>query len=182
MNFKLALMPHGGRRSRVLEAVNGVEALGDRYRRSVSKQAPFANFAAHARRGLAGANYLGRRVASRRNVTRRLLSLRVPFQVFNNRRLWACGRRRRRWATQPRSGALSTVAAGAPQAHRPHVHGLPGAQRPAPVGREVFPLLFHTSAGMTADLRKQPRTMSFARSARQVFTRRCSVRSCALLA
>ena len=32
---------------------------------------------------------------------------------------------------KPRSGALSTVAAGAPKAHRPHVHGLPGAQRPA---------------------------------------------------
>ena len=31
-----------------------------------------------------------------------------------------------------RSGALSTVAAGAPQAHRPHVHSLPGAKRPAP--------------------------------------------------
>jgi len=28
--------------------------------------------------------------------------------------------------------ALSTVATGAPQAHRPHVHGLPGAKRPAP--------------------------------------------------
>ena len=30
------------------------------------------------------------------------------------------------------AGVLSTVAAGAPQAHRPHVHGPPGAQRPAP--------------------------------------------------
>jgi len=28
---------------------------------------------------------------------------------------------------EPRSGALSTAAAGAPQAHRPHVHSLPGA-------------------------------------------------------
>jgi hypothetical protein len=39
-----------------------------------------------------------------------------------------CGGGQRR----PRSGALSTVAAGAPQAHRPHVHSLPGAKRPAP--------------------------------------------------
>ena len=29
------------------------------------------------------------------------------------------------------SAALSTVAPGAPKAHRPHVHSLPGAQRPA---------------------------------------------------
>ena len=78
---------------------------------------------------------------------------------------------------------LSTVAAGAPQAHRPHVHSLPGAKRPALVGREVFSLLFHTSAGMTVDLRSRPRIASFARSARQALTRRCSVRSsCALLA
>jgi hypothetical protein len=33
--------------------------------------------------------------------------------------------------------ALSTVAAGAPQAHRPHVHSPPGAKRPAPGGFEV---------------------------------------------
>jgi len=36
------------------------------------------------------------------------------FRQFRGGRLWACGRRRRRWAAQPRSGALSTVAAGAP--------------------------------------------------------------------
>ena len=71
------------------------------------------------------------RVASRRNVTRRLVVVWSSFSMFN-RRLWACGRRLRRWATQPRSGALSTVAAGAPQAHRPYVHSLPGAKRPAP--------------------------------------------------
>ena len=79
----------------------------------------------------------------------------------------------------PRSGALSTVAAGAPQAHRPHVHSLPGAKRPAPVGREVSSVLFHTSAGMTVGLRSLPRIISFARSARQALTRRCNVRSCA---
>ena len=81
----------------------------------------------------------------------------------------------------PRSGALSTVAAGAPQAHRPHVHSLPGAERPASAGREVFlPRLFHTSAGMTVGLRRRPRIISFTRSARQPLTRRCNVRSCAL--
>ena len=51
----------------------------------------------------------------------------IPTSFFNGRRLWACGRRRRRWATQPRSGALSTGAAGAPQAHRPHIHSLSAA-------------------------------------------------------
>ena len=40
----------------------------------------------------------------------------------------------------------------------------------------------HTSAGMAADLRRLPKTISFARSTRQALTRRCSVRSCALLA
>ena len=34
--------------------------------------------------------------------------------------------------------ALSTGAPGAPQAHRPHVHGLPGAQRPAPPRPAIF--------------------------------------------
>lgn len=33
---------------------------------------------------------------------------------------------------RPRSGALSTVAAGAPQAHRPYVHSLPGREAPGP--------------------------------------------------
>jgi|GEM_PF-1951605 len=80
-----------------------------------------------------------------------------------------CGGGQRR----PRSGALSTVAAGAPQAHRPHVHS-------QPAGREVFPRLFHTSAGMTVGLRSLPRIISFARSARQPLTRRCNVRNCAL--
>ena len=87
-----------------------------------------------------------------------------------------CGGGQRR----PRSGALSTVAADAPQAHRPHVHSLRGAKRPASAGREVFPQPFHTSAGMTVDLRSLPKIISFARSARQALTRRCNVRSCAL--
>jgi len=40
-----------------------------------------------------------------------LLSFRLVLFQFHGRRLWACGRRLRRWATLPRSGALSTVAA-----------------------------------------------------------------------
>ena len=109
------------------------------------------------------------------------LSFRLLLYLFNSivegcgHVVEGCGGGQRR----PRSGALSTVAAGAPQAHRPYVHSLPGAKRPAPVGREVFPL-FHTSAGMTVDLRSRPRIISFARSARQALTRRCNVRSCAL--
>ena len=98
------------------------------------------------------------------------------LSLFNSM-VEGCGGGQRR----PRSGALSTVAAGAPQAHRPHVHSLPGAKRPAPAGRELFlPRLFHTSAGMTVGLRSLPRIISFARSARQPLTRRCNVRSCAL--
>ena len=42
----------------------------------------------------------GRRVASRRNVTRRLVVVSVLLVLhFTGRRLWACGRRPRRWAT-----------------------------------------------------------------------------------
>jgi hypothetical protein len=42
------------------------------------------------------------RVASRRNVTRLLVVVPLFFFAlyFNGRRLWACGRRLRRWATQ----------------------------------------------------------------------------------
>jgi len=60
------------------------------------------------------------------------LSFWLLFFHLHGRRRWACGRRLRRWATQPRSGALSMAATGAPQAHRPHAHGLPGAKRPSP--------------------------------------------------
>ena len=110
------------------------------------------------------------------------LSFRLFLSLFNSivegcgHVVEGCGGGQRK----PRSGALSTVAAGAPQAHRPHVHSLPGAKRPAPVGLEVFPPRFHTSAGMPVDLRSRPRIISFARSARQALTRRCNVRSCAL--
>ena len=64
---------------------------------------------------VAGVNYLGRRVASRRNVTRRLVVVPARFLLLQ----WskAVGM----WAkvvavgnAAPRSGALSTVAAGAP--------------------------------------------------------------------
>ena len=80
-----------------------------------------------------------------------------------------------------RSGALSTVSAGAPQAHRPHMSIACRARsaRP-PVGREVLPRLFHTSAGIRVDLRSRPKIMSLARSARQALTWRCNVCSCAL--
>jgi hypothetical protein len=64
--------------------------------------------------------------------------LAFQFRHIRGGRLWACGRRLRRWATQPRSGALSTVAAGAPHAHRPHVHSLPGAKRPVPAASQFF--------------------------------------------
>ena len=110
------------------------------------------------------------------------LSFRLFLSLFNlvvegcGHVVDGCGGGQRR----PRSGALSTGAAGAPQAHRPHVHSLPGAKRAAPSAREVLPPLFHTSAGMLVDLRSRPRIISFARSARQALTRRCNVRSCAL--
>jgi hypothetical protein len=55
------------------------------------------------------------------------------FDFNLNQRLWACGRRVRRWATRrARSAALSTAAPGALKAHCPYVHSLPAAQRPAP--------------------------------------------------
>lgn len=40
----------------------------------------------------------------------------------------------------------------------------------------------HTSAGVSADLRRPPRMSSFTRSARHALTRRCNVRSWTLLA
>ena len=125
-------------------------------------------------RRLAADNYLERRVASRRNVTRRPVVVSAPsFPLqFNGRRLWACGRRLRQWATQAAQRRVvhgrSRCAAGA------------SSTCPWPAGREVFPQLFHTSAGMTVDLRSLPKIISFARSARQALTRRCNVRSCAL--
>jgi hypothetical protein len=65
---------------------------------------------------LPGVNYPELRVASPVNVTGRVVvALWVFFEsLMVEGRLWACGRRRRRWATQPPSGALSTVPAGAP--------------------------------------------------------------------
>ena len=51
-------------------------------------------------REVAGVNYLVRRVASRRNVTRPVVVVfRLVVQLLGWR-LWACGRRLRRWATQ----------------------------------------------------------------------------------
>jgi len=93
---------------------------------------------------------------------------------INSRRLWACGRRRRRWATQPRSGALSTVAVGAPQAHRQHAHGLPGAKRPACRRQDFFELRFQTSMGITSGDRRRPRTCPLPRTRR---ARRTQLRS-----
>src|SRR5438309_1265899 len=81
----------------------------------------------------------------------------------------------RRWATRPRSGALSTVAAGAPQAHRPYVHSLPGAKRPA-FAASKFSLPFQVSAGTAEALRRPPSTISVTRALRQALTRRCRVR------
>ena len=49
-----------------------------------------------------------------------------------------------------------------------------------PSAAKFFHGCFHTSAGMTFDLRRRPRIISFTRSARQALTRRCNVRSCAL--
>ena len=49
---------------------------------------------------MAGVNYPGRRVASRRYVTETWSSsVPVVFDFTRDRGLWACGRRRRRWAT-----------------------------------------------------------------------------------
>ena len=45
-----------------------------------------------------------------------------------------------------------------------------------------FSAPLQTSAGMAADLRRLPRTISFTRWLRQALTRRCNVRNCALLA
>ena len=115
-----------------------------------------------------------RRDVSQRRGSRRLVVVSGPSLSlqFNGRRLWACGRKLRRWATQA--------------AHRCVAHGrsrrLAGASStcPSPAGRKVFPRPFHTLAGMTVGLCSRPRIISFARSARQALTRRCSARSCAL--
>jgi hypothetical protein len=87
-------------------------------------------------RRLGGVNYLGPRVASRRYVTRRLVVVSVPSSL---QWLKAVGM----WAKAAAVGNAGRAAARCPrslpvrrQAHRPHVHSLPGAKRPAPVGRE----------------------------------------------
>ena len=115
---------------------------------------------------MAGDNYLERRVASRRNVTRRLVVVWSSFPVLSLKAagMWACERRLRRWST-PRSGALSTVAAGAPQARRPRVHGLPGANRPAPSASRKLIDCVQTSAGTASVLRRPPRTISVTHAA-----------------
>ncbi len=82
----------------------------------------------------------------------------------------------------PHSGALSTVAAGAPLAHRPLVHSLPGARRPAPGGIDALLLPLQTSAGVAADLLRLPSTISFTRWLRHALTRRCKVRNCGFAA
>ncbi len=82
------------------------------------------------------------RVASRRNVTRRIVVVSLSF-------------------------FFSFVVCRARSARPPLTFNFSAA---------------HTSTGVSADLRKLPSTISFTRSARHALTRRCSVRSCALLA
>ena len=89
---------------------------------------------------VAGVNYLGRRVASRRNVTRPLVVVWSSFSV-----VWPAGR-----------------------------------EAPAPFGPDGGWLCVQTSAGTASALRRPPSTSSVTRALRQAFTRRCSVRSCAL--
>jgi hypothetical protein len=83
-----------------------------------------------------GDNYFGRRVASRRDVTQAMdvvfPGLVLPFLVVEG------GGDVGEGGDGGQRSALSTGAAGAPQAHRPHVHGLPGAQRPAPRAARSF--------------------------------------------
>ena len=76
---------------------------------------------------------VSRRVASRRNVTRRLVVVPAPFYLLQ----WskAVGM----WAKAAAVGNAGRAAARCPrsqpvrrQAHRPYVHSLPGAKRPAP--------------------------------------------------
>jgi len=58
-----------------------------------------------------------------------------------------------------------------------------GREAPGPRRRQVFfELRLQTSIGIASGTRRRPRTISFARSARQALTRRCSVRNCPLLA
>jgi hypothetical protein len=88
-----------------------------------------------------GVNYLGGRVASRRNVTAAWLSLILGFLSLVVEGCGHVGEGRRRWATlgaQRRCCPRSVP--GAPKAHRPYVHSLPGAQRPAPAAAQVFRL------------------------------------------
>lgn len=49
--------------------------------------------------------------------------------IIDRRRLWACGRRRGRWATRKRCPRVARVRR---KAHRPNVHSLPGAPAPDP--------------------------------------------------
>lgn len=55
-----------------------------------------------------------------------------------------------------------------------------GRAAPGPLGPDGGQLCAHTSAGTASALRRPPRTISVTRALRQAFTRRCSVRSCAL--
>ena len=85
----------------LMESLRGLPgASGTIAARRTKKQRPpeeAARLTSRRIRTLAGAvrcdNHPGRRVASRRNVTRRLIDVSAPFFVFNGRRLWACGRR-----------------------------------------------------------------------------------------
>ena len=116
---------------------------------------------------------LAARVASRRNVTRRDVVVSADPLVVEG-----CGHVGEGCGGGQRI-ALSTAVPGAPQAHRPHVHSPPGAQRPAPARACRGG---HVSAGASVAFLSCPRIRSFAFSARQALMRRCSVRSCALLA
>ena len=74
-------------------------------------------------------NYLGQRVASRRDVTPGVVVVLSRVLRFYSLVVEGCGHVGEGCGggqRKARSAALSTVAPGAPKAHRPHVHSPPG--------------------------------------------------------
>ncbi len=116
---------------------------------------------------------------------RRLVVADIGFSISRGRRRWACGRRAPAVGNARRAApALSTVGARCAEGASSICPRPAGREAPGPRGLASLSARFDfkAQAACSTTLRNWPRTRSFAFSARQALMRRCSVRSCALLA